>query len=279
MARKSKESFGKPKSAFSKAGNQSRYEDTVLAEAKAHIAAQEYGAAYELLTEIQDREDAQDILQTEQAFISYRINPGDIIVIGRYEQDNNEENGREPIEWIVLATDDEYHALVLSRYGLDCRPYNQKKAHVTWQTCTLRAWLNHDFYELAFSKDEQEAILTKEVDNGFSQGNNAWGINGGKNTSDKVFLLSFQETEVYLSDDRERMCIPTDYAIACDAYTKSTGNEEPQHYCWWWLRSPGSASSRAARVGTSGSRSEDDVKQSNVCIRPVLWLDLTKLDN
>ena len=201
-----------------------------------------------------------------------------MIILGTYEQDNNEKNGREPIEWIVLAADEDNHALVISRYGLDCRPYNQKNAHVTWQTCTLRAWLNHDFYITAFSEEEQKAILTKEVDNSTRQGNSVWEISGGENTSDKVFLLSYQETETYLPDAQDRMCIPTEYAIACNAYTKSSGTEELQTNCWWWLRSPGSSSTRASRIGTNGSRTEDDVTQETVCIRPVLWLDLTMIN-
>lgn len=270
--------YTEAKEAFVTAGNQSRYGDTVLEEAKAYIAAKDYDPAYELLSGIQEREDAQEILRTEQAFISYRINPGDAIIFGKYEQDNNGEDGSEPIEWIVIATDEDSHALVISRYGLDCRPYNLKNAHVTWQTCTLRAWLNHDFYSTAFGEEEQKAILTKEIDNSLRQCNSAWGISGGENTTDNVFLLSYQETENYLPDVQDRMCIPTIYAIACNAYTKSAGTEETQVNCWWWLRSPGSSSTRASRVGTNGSRTEDDVTQETVCIRPVLWLDLTMVD-
>lgn len=270
--------YTEAKDNFRTAGNQLKYEDAVLAEAKTYITAGNYSLAYELLTEIQNRDDAQEILRTEQAFISYRINPGDVIVFGTYEQDNNEEDGREPIEWIVLAVDDDNHALVISRYGLDCRPYNQKNAHVNWQKCTLRTWLNHDFYTTAFGEEEQKAILTKEVDNSLRQGNSAWEISGGDNTSDNVFLLSYQEAEAYLPDAQNRICIPTDYAIACNAYIKEADIEKQQFSCWWWLRSPGSSSTRAARVGTNGSRSEDDVKQDNVCIRPVLWVDLTMIN-
>lgn len=270
--------YTEAKENFKTAGNQFRYEDAVLEEAKTYITAGNYGLAYELLTEIQDREDAQEILRTEQAFISYRIIPGDVIILGTYEQDNNEEDGSEPIEWIVLDADEENHALVISRYGLDCRPYNQKNAHVTWQTCTLRAWLNHDFYITAFGEEDQKAILIKEVDNSFRQGNSAWGISGGDNTTDNVFLLSYQETEAYLSDAHNRMCIPTDYAIDRGAHAKDAG-EGAQQSCWWWLRSPGSASTRASRVGTNGSRAEDDVTQENVCVRPVLWLDLTSIES
>ena len=269
--------YTEAKDAFVTAGNQSRYEDTVLEEAKSYIAAEDYAPAYELLTGIQEREDVQEILRTEQAFISYRINPGDVIIFGTYEQDNNEGDGSEPIEWIVLTADDDNHALVISKYGLDCRPYNLKNAHVTWKTCTLRAWLNQDFYAVAFGEAEQKAILAKDVDNSLRQGNSAWGISGGENTSDNVFLLSYQEAETYLPDAQNRMCIPTDYAIAHNAYTKSSETEEPQTNCWWWLRSPGSSSTRASRVGTNGSRAEDDVTQETVCVRPALWIDLTAI--
>ena len=43
------------------------------------------------------------------------ISVGDIITFGHYEQDNNLDNGAEPIEWIVLDVQDG-KALLLSKY-------------------------------------------------------------------------------------------------------------------------------------------------------------------
>ena len=48
---------------------------------------------------------------------------GSSVYFGSYEQDNDTEDGAEPIEWLVLAVDND-KALLLSRYALDCQPYN-----------------------------------------------------------------------------------------------------------------------------------------------------------
>ena len=63
----------------------------------------------------------------------------------------------EPIEWIVLANDSN-RAMLISRYGLDMRTYNTNWTNVTWQTCTLRKWLNGDFLNTAFSDEEQARL-------------------------------------------------------------------------------------------------------------------------
>ena len=39
------------------------------------------------------------------AFGAGTVRPGDIIVFGSYEQDNDEENGEEGIQWLVLDTE------------------------------------------------------------------------------------------------------------------------------------------------------------------------------
>lgn len=101
-----------------------------------------------------------------------------------------------PIEWLVLARDGN-KALLISRYWLDAQPYNTDHTSVTWETCTLRTWLNVTFYNKAFSSDEQAAILTTSVDNGKNQGYSKWSTSGGNNTEDKVFLLSYAEANKY----------------------------------------------------------------------------------
>ena len=70
------------------------------------------------------------------------VKVGDIITIGRYPQNDDDP---EPIEWIVLQKDGK-RAFLLSRYVLDAIPYEESHDKVTWEECTLRAWLNDDFY-------------------------------------------------------------------------------------------------------------------------------------
>lgn len=66
---------------------------------------------------------------------------GSIIEFGTYEQDGDTTNGKEPIQWKVKAVDDNKLTL-LSEHGLDAKKFNEESASVSWETCTLRTWLN-----------------------------------------------------------------------------------------------------------------------------------------
>ena len=72
------------------------------------------------------------------------IKVGDYVNFGTYEQDNNTSNGKEEVEWLVLEVKDG-KALIISKYALDCKPYNTGLTGATWETCTLRKWLNNNF--------------------------------------------------------------------------------------------------------------------------------------
>ena len=80
------------------------------------------------------------------------------ITFGRYEQDGNLENGKEPIDWIVLTYDEE-KALVISRNVLDNKCFNEGFKEADWENSTIRKWLNNDFKNSAFSDAEQERII------------------------------------------------------------------------------------------------------------------------
>ena len=199
---------------------------------------------------------------------------GDIISFGHYEQDNNLNNGQETIEWIVLDCDAvENKVLLLSRYGLDTKPYHENYEDVTWEKCSLRSWLNGDFLNTAFTADEQRGILKTNMNNSKSQGYSGWNTDGGNDTVDQIFLLSYLEAfDEYFKDNESRTCKPTPYAIAKGAYADpSNGNG------WWWLRSPGSYQTSAALVYYDGSRysySVDFVFSNSGCIRPALLVNL-----
>ncbi len=210
------------------------------------------------------------------------IKAGDIVSFGCFEQDNNPENGQEAIEWIVLDVDKKDNkALLLSRYGLSKKPYNNKKTDITWEKCTLRYWLNNTFPNSAFTEKEQAAILTTKVDNSASQG--YWNTNGGNNTKDKIFLLSYAEANRYLgvtdeshSNTKASVAL-TAYAVAHGAWTNDyVQTEDGKPAGWWWLRSPGESQISAASVLSDGSlASSDNVgNYDNGVVRPALWINL-----
>ena len=210
------------------------------------------------------------------------VRVGSTVRFGRYEQDNNPNNGEEPIEWIVLDYDGGNHRVLLrSRFGLDVGQYNAEHRSVTWESCSLRTWLNSDFLNRAFTAEEQSAILTTTVDNSSGQHYRSWQSVGGYDTEDRVFLLSYAEAHRYLEityDDRlntSARVSPTDYALAQGAYT-SPGNRTSEGVSagWWWLRSPGFNQDNGAIVSSGGSLSYHNVNDDNGMICPVLWLDL-----
>ena len=194
------------------------------------------------------------------------VNVGDTYRFGSYEQDNNKSNGQEDIEWLVLAKEGT-KILVISKEALDSKSYNTGYTDVTWETCTLRKWLNNDFINAAFSADERTMIPTVTVS---ADKNPDYSTNPGNATQDQVFLLSITEVNKYFSSDSARQCKPTDYAVANYAWESDSGN------CWWWLRSPGDGQNYAAIVSNDGDVHEYgfDVYSIIYAVRPALWIDL-----
>ena len=163
---------------------------------------------------------------------------------------------------------------------MDAKRYNESFTEVTWETCSLRKWLNEDFYSSAFNAEEQAKIKTVHLVN---DNNPSWGTTGGKDTDDKVWLLSINEvcdyfsTEKlysYFTDDISRMCAPTKYVVAQGVYQNSSYTVDGVGACKWWLRSPGSYSGDAAGVclvvGGNVNANGIPVNDDDFGVRPVV---------
>ncbi len=237
------------------------------------ISEGKYMDAYNLLDELNGYKDsaekAKEIIGKYKTEIIKTASVGDTVYFGSYEQDHNASNGKEDIKWLVLAKEGD-KALVISKYALDCQQYNTSDTDVTWESCSLRKWLNGTFFSAAFSSEEQSSIISSTVT---ADKNPLYNTSPGNNTTDKVFLLSIAEVNKYFSSDEARMCASTKYAKAQRAYT-DTGNGN----CWWWLRSPGSSSNYAANVYFDGSviNRGDGVYSGINAVRPALWIDLSE---
>lgn len=218
-----------------------------------------YEEAADILVSIEGYDDAEEIYKT---YIPINIKVkltkvGSYIKFGTYEQDNNTSNGREDIEWIVLAKEDN-RALIVSKYVLDRMRYNNSNISITWETCSLRKWLNGTFFKTAFNQFEENSIINTNV---ISDKYPTYG-SPGNNTVDKVFLLSVPEINKYFVS-KSKLCLPTKYAM-------SKGLEEN---CYW-LRSPGISPYTASyvdnenvvEIGTS-------VSSDRVGIRPAIWVE------
>ena len=194
---------------------------------------------------------------------------GDTVLFGQYEQDNNLNNGSEKISWIVLERDKD-RVLAVSEYALDCQPYNKNYAELTWETCSLRRWMNDAFLNAAFTADEQSLILTARVnaDKNPEEDNS----DPGKAAEDRVFLLSIKEIGRYFDSDYARFCKPTAYAVeqGCKVYPDIKT-------CWWWTRTPGCDNYYVTDVRGDGSFNYigSDADRDYLCVRPAIWIDLT----
>ena len=173
---------------------------------------------------------------------------GDILRFGIYED--------KIIEWLVLDKKDS-KALVISKDVLFEKAYDDMGSSVTWETCTLRSYLNNDFYNLVFTEEEKKLIAKSKIEN---PDNPDYGTEGGNDTEDYIFLLSIEEANRYFKTDKDRDC----------------GKQ-------WWLRTPGCRQDCAAYVRSDGRinfdgiyvhRSRDIYYDGGV--RPALWLDLNQ---
>ena len=228
---------------------------------------QEAKAIYERLTDYKDAENKTTMCDKEIEAAAARdvaFQPGKIVQFGRYPQ-TTEGNDDTVVEWQVLDRDGR-NALLISRYGLDVQPYTWPSAQITWEQCTLRIWLNNTFANRAFSQEEQQAILMTTVVNGSDEG--YWKTDGGNDTQDKIFLLSYRQAEQYfdvtINNDeniKSRMQ-PTDYALAHGAGKLG-----------WWLRSQGPEQGTAARVYSVGAL-DYDFTGFEECVRPALWVNI-----
>ena len=248
-----------------------------LSQAQNLLKEGRYDEAYAALVKMENNKDAKLLLESDENLIHIsKINRfktvGESVYFGRYEQDNNNENGPEEIEWIVLDVH-EGKSLLLSKYALETKAYHDGYS-ITWKDCTLRSWLNNEFCDTAFSQNEKQAIMETLVDNSVSQGNTEWNTNGGSNTEDLLFLLSYHDvTELYYDDDASRVCYSTAHAnmnYYGAKYTKE--NEIEQTPCLWLLRSPGMHQDRALCVSTRGTFTTTYVFDA-AHIRPALWIN------
>ena len=194
----------------------------------------------------------------------------DCIYFGNYYQSNS--STKEPIKWRVLSVNGN-DAFLLADQNLDAKPYNEKFTDVTWATCTLRTWLNDAFLNTAFTSAEQVAIKNTTVVN---DDNPYYDIEGGENTTDKVYLLSIAEASntaygfngEFRTESETREAKNTAYAKECGAWTSRNG--------YWWLRSPSYYSRSASSVNNYGYGTDNgtDVDYDNA-VRPALHLNLS----
>lgn len=248
-----------------------------LNRARKLLASGDFAAAYALVRDMDYKDSAG--IAAQCLFPMQKAGLGDVTVgatvrFGVYEQDNEPLNGPEEIEWLVLDVDGN-KALVISKYGLEAREFNDELnvyQTVTWSNSQLRTWLNDTFFRSAFSADHRQLILTAEVT---ADRNPVSDVNPGRDTKDKIFLLSIDEANRYFDSDRARQCRATE---SCSAVKME---KDDDGFCYWWLRSPGLEPSCPAVVIARGSVFTNGFScghKPEVAVRPAMWIELDGAD-
>lgn len=192
---------------------------------------------------------------------------GDTVTFGTYEQDNNFRDGAEDIQWIVLDRMGD-HVMLISKHCLDNVSYHDTLEPINWEFCSLREWLNTDFFEAAFTEEEQARIVA--VNNENSEHDLAK-TSSGRSTEDRVFILSREEALELFDSYSSRMAAPTSYAIAQGAY-----RYEGNLMGWWWLRTTSFLHDHVTYVTSGGDVSSDGraVNRTDAGVRPVIWITI-----
>ncbi len=220
-------------------------------------------SAFRELGSYSDAAERAEQLIEQNPFLDLQV--GDEFTLGAYEGYDT--------QWIVIALE-EGRALLLSKYALEKMSFNpdsvdrESPEPVTWENSEIRRWLNEDFLHLAFSAGERSLIFESDNENRALED----ATETGNNTKDRVFLLSEEEAEKYLSG--------SSYVTAGVEYNiEKTWTDNTDHHdvsCSWWLRTM-TGHNDAAVVDFNGQIGDEiygGVTQ-DFYVRPAVWIDVS----
>jgi hypothetical protein len=177
--------------------------------------------------------------------------------------------------WRVLRLETS-RMLVITETIVELRWYHTKFEDVTWADCALRKYLNREFYD-SFNGSEKEKIIEVTCKNP----DNPWfGTKGGKETADKIFLLSLEEVSNYFGDSKANLQHKGKQTWAIDDQHNSERQAKyGDDFHWWRLRSPGYYSRTAASVNINGhiyvrGNGVHGRPKDSGGMRPALWIEL-----
>ncbi len=197
---------------------------------------------------------------------------GDKITFGKYE-------------WRVLDIQDNT-ALLITEYIIEQRAYHEAYKDITWADCSIRKYLNGDFYDKFDVNDKERIIpvLNKNPDNQW------YGSKGGADTRDNIFLLSLEEVCKYFGNSLSKLQNRGKnqrywFERKDENNSKRLARLQDKEWCWWWwLRSPGRVNVKAVYIfGTDGNIGiqGNNILKGNISdgkctggVRPALWINL-----
>lgn len=250
-------------------------EKKIYREAVAYINCGKIDKAKEMFFRLGDYKDSQNYVEDTLK----NLEKGDSFLFGEYEQDGNTENGPEPIEWVVIGRTNT-KALLLSKNCIEKLPYNNEYEETTWEKSDIRKWLNGTFLKTAFSEKQIEKYIA--VVKNKSMDNIIYTTDGGKDTIDRVFLLSEKEFSTYLNETEK---------IAYGSKSVIKNGYAQRGKCLYWLRSPGVNECNAMNINFKGEINhmgyavnhtiseknpdvaDDIIQLGSFGIRPAMWIN------
>ena len=187
-------------------------------------------------------------------------------------------------EWRVLEVQNNT-ALIITEYIIEQRAYHNAYKDITWADCSLRKYLNSEFYDrfTAAEKSRIIPVLNKNPDNQW------YGTKGGTDTQDSIFLLSIEETVCrYFGDSSSKLYSPgKNQRYWFERKDKNNSKriarleKRKEGSWWWWLRSPGRVSIKAVYIHGDGNIGiqGNNILKGNISdgeckggVRSALWL-------
>jgi len=170
---------------------------------------------------------------------------------------------------------------------LEQRVYHDAYKDITWADCSLRKYLNGEFYD-KFNEIDKSRIIpvtNKNPDNPW------YGAKGGEDTQDNIFLLTIEDVVcIYFGGSSEKLHNRGKnqrywFERKDENNSKRIARFHGKEWgCWWWLRSPGRVNVKAVYIfGTDGNIGiqGNNILKGNISdgkctggVRPALWLKL-----
>ncbi len=104
------------------------------------------------------------------------------------------------MNWVVLDRDDERILLIAADLNKESilygRPFHHTREDITWEESSLRAYLNGEFYETAFTEEERSHLLLQTSD---GELNDMYGTSYEGSTTEYVTILGSEQIGLYRS--------------------------------------------------------------------------------
>ena len=146
-------------------------------------------------------------------------------------------------------------ALIITEDIIEQRPYHNAYQDITWADCSLRKYLNGEFYDRFTTAAKSRIIPVVNVNH-----DNQWyGSKGGAETKDNIFLLSVEQAVChYFGDSRSKLYHPGKnqrywFQRKDENNSKRTAKFGEGIWWWWWLRSPGRVNVKAIYIHGDGN--------------------------